>query len=232
MVSWMMHRLLSRLPRLTRRANTGGPRRERGAVAVEYALAVSLVVVASLGSIDSLEDSTRDEYQNSADGIEGLPGNDGYGGGGAPASTTPPPTTSTTTVDSGPTTTVPVTTTTVDEEGPSTTTTSTVASQSTVSSMSDVSVATVGGKWTAKVAIEVRDSVSEGPIQGAAVTVSMSAANGSTTTRSCTTGPDGVCTASWTHRRAKHDPVLAVLDDVTASPAWDGQITAVQLTKP
>lgn len=206
-------------------------RRDRGATGVEYALAVSVFVVAVLGGIDQLENSTRDEYQNSANGIEGLPGNEGFGGGGTP--TSPPPTlpaTTTTVIDSGPTTTSGGGGTTTTQGGGGTTTT-TVAHFSSITVLNDVSTSQ-GGSWTARADIQIRDSIDSSPIANAVLTVSMSAANGSSFTTSCTTGQDGRCVASWSNRKNKHNPVLATVIDVVSSPDWDNSVLAGTLHKP
>jgi Flp pilus assembly pilin Flp len=206
-------------------------RRDRGATAVEYALVISVFVLGAVGGIDVLEDSTRDEYLNSADGIEGLPGNEGFGGGGTATSAPPTlPTTTTTVIDSSPTTTSggSGTTTTLGGDG---TTTTTVARFGGITAVNDLSTRQAG-RWTARADIQIRDSIDLSPIPNAVLTVKMSAANGSSFTTSCTTGQDGRCVASWPSRWNKHDPVLATVTDVVSSPEWDGLVLAGQLHKP
>jgi hypothetical protein len=75
----------SGVPRRRGRAGGGSTRRaERGAIAAEYALGVSLVVVVLLGSIEALGDSTADELRDRGSSI-GAPD---LGATGDPA---PPP---------------------------------------------------------------------------------------------------------------------------------------------
>lgn len=195
---------------------------------------MSVFVLGSLGAVEHLEQSTEDEYQSSASGIEGLPGNEGFGGGGTP--TTPPPTlpaTTTTHVDASPTTTTttvnnPTTTTT----GGGGTTTTTVAVNTVVTAVTDVSQSINGGKWNARAEVQLRNSQTQAPIVGASVPVRMEAANGSATTKSCTTGSQGTCVAAWNNLRSKHTPIIASVLDVTASPSWDEQVVTGTLVKP
>lgn len=220
--------------RLFSRGGTDGERvRSRGATAVEYALVLALFGLGSLGAIESLEDRTRDEYAESAGGIEDLPGNGGFGGGGTVTTvppTIPDPTTSTT-IDPGPTTTIDAGSTTTIDAG-STSTTSPATSSSGVLTIWDESTPGPGSsKWKAKARVLVvkHDWL---PVHGAVVTVDFDAANGSSNGGQCVTGVLGTCTVDWSHLRDKHDPVIVRIESVDAAPPWDGVVVTKTLYRP
>jgi len=201
-------------------------------VAVEYALAVGLVVLSLLGAVEKVQQAVGDEYDDSVSDVENLPGNGGAidpnAIGASSSSTTTPPTS--TTVDTGPSTTSSSTTSTTSTT--TTTTSTTLAPRSTITGLTDVSTPQGARKWTASATVLVAHNQTRAPVSGAVVTVTFFAANGATTTVTCTTSSAGSCGVSWSQRTAVHAPMLATVTSVAATPTWDQVEVSASLRQP
>ena len=204
-------------------------RGDRGATSVEYALAIGLVVVAIIGSVQEAEQALSDEYDRSVAEVEELPGSDGYIDPDAVAgSSTTTSTTTTTVVDAGPTS----TTSTTDPTASTTTTTTTIAPKAIVASLTDVSTPHGAQKWNASVTVGIRNNQTNDVLVGAVVRIRFYAANGSTMATSCSTGSEGTCTVTWEKRTHVHSPLLVTVTRVTATPEWDQVETSTHLQQP
>jgi hypothetical protein len=151
-------------PRTRRlRARHLGRNRDRGASLPEYALAIALVAVASIGAIQYLQDR-GEQRLSSSDARIGTPADGAsYSGGG-----------------SGPGPTTPTTTAPADEP-------------MTVGSVTaDPPASNDGSKWIANATITVLDDQGD-PLQGVLVSGAWTIGTGQPDSAQCTTGVTGVC---------------------------------------
>jgi Flp pilus assembly pilin Flp len=207
---------------------------DRGVTAVEYALVVGLVVVTLLGAVEKLEQGVGDEYDDSVSDVEDLPGSGGEidpdAIGASSSSTTTPPTS--TTVDTGPSSTTSSSTTSTSTTTTLVPTSTTLAPRSTIIGVTDVSTRQGSRKWDASATVQVAHNQTAAPVSAAVVTVTFYAANGATTTVTCTTSSAGSCDVTWNNRTAVHAPMLATVTSVAATPTWDQVEVSAQLAQP
>lgn len=215
---------------------------ERGATGVEYALIAALVLVGSLGAINTLERNADEYYDDTSSRIGSLPTIDGSGPtgtsipGGSSSTTSVSTTTSTTTTTIPPTTTTtaPPTTTTAP---PTTTTvpptTTTTAPFSYVSAASDTSDSSGRRSWRPALTVTIRQSGTNQVVAGATVTVTFRRTNGNSLgTDSCTTNTSGQCEAQISGVSDNIDTVIATVTAVSSAPTWDGATATRTLAKP
>lgn len=224
-----------------RRAWRGRKGAERGATGVEYALIAALVLVGSLGAINTLERNADDYYDDTSSRIGSLPTIDGSGptgtsipGGSSSTTSVSVTTSTTTTVPPTTTTTAPPTTTTAPPTTTTTapTTTTTVAPRSFVSSTSDTSD-TVGAGWRPAMTVTIRNTVTNGPVANAIVTVTFRRTNGNSLgTASCTTNASGGCQAQISGVANNIRTVVATVTNVSSSPSWNGAPATLDLSRP
>jgi hypothetical protein len=169
---------------------------ERGVSLVEYALGVSLVLVASLTAIGGLQDNAE-ENLTSHGATAGAPDLPDLG------ITTAPPTTST------PTTAPPAT--------------SPPAAISATATFSNEVIATAtGNTWSAKIDVTARDSTTNQPLTGVTITVTWTPTpNDSPITQTCSVPSTGVCTFQRTGMATKGgqfvDTVTLRVDSISST---------------
>ncbi len=217
---------------------------ERGATGVEYALIAALVLVGSLGAINTLERNADEYYDDTSSRIGSLPTIDGSGptGTSIPGGSSSTTSVSTTTTSTSTTTTVAPTTTTTaapttTTAAPTTTTrppttTTTVAPRSYVSATSDTSDGQ-GSGWRPALTVTIRNTVTNAPVANATVVVTFRRTNGNSLgSDSCTTNSSGVCEAQISGVSNNITTVVATVTSVSSTPSWNGTTATRNLAKP
>lgn len=167
---------MSDVRRMLGRAVRWAGKSAAGVTGVEYALVVSLVLVGSIGAIETLGDNSRDEVNNQANCVSSRP---------PPVSCQLEPLVTTTTNS------IPVTMTTAPTTS-STSTTTTVVNPSTVTITNAVSVRTGPSSWNAQATVTVLGP-SGTPIAGAVIEVEVFVDNQGPFFLSCVTNASGSC---------------------------------------
>jgi len=164
--------------RIGRDARDGAATRDRGAVLVEYALVLGLLLVGSFGTIQVLEQRSDDEVNRQADCISTRP---------------PPPSCQPRTVTTLPPSSVPPTTTTTQPQ---------VAGTLTFLTPRIEDLSPPDGRWDAIVDVSLQaDGPPPSPFPGATVRVKVTItapANPTPFFKDCVTAPDGMCELRFT----------------------------------
>lgn len=165
-------------------------RRQRGAVAVEYALATALVVVALIGSIEALGDSTSDELRDRGGAI-GAPDLDATGDPAPPPPPTPDPT---------------------DPDPPE-------QPEAVVSVSLAAATTTTGNRWSASVTVTALDDRSQ-PHEAVLVEATWTSTSPSFSpqTTQCTTNVNGTCTMTIRNLNKNATPDVSLTITAVTGP--------------